>query len=166
MDGDDGARPRRDRAIERDRIEAESDRLHVDEDGTRSDLGHRARRREVRERRNDHLVAGRHAHREERERDRGGPRREPDRVPRAARGGQFPLERVVLGAEDELAGGEHAREIGGQLLGQRPMDAGQVEERNGRFGHGALHGSFTVVRASTTGSRPVRSTCFATRAAR
>ncbi len=75
----------------------------------------------------DHLVAGRDPGRQERERDRVGPRRNADRVAYAAIAGERDLEPLDLVGKDVPAALEHA--------GKRGLDVGaglaaEVEERN------------------------------------
>ena len=166
MDGQDRARLWPHPRLDRNRIEAESNRLHVGENRARSNLGDGAGRREIGEGRNDYLVAWLDAERLKHDRDGRRARRKPDRVRHAARLRQLPLEGVVLRAQDELPGGENPLEVAPQLLRELAVHEAKIDKRNGRLGRRLLHGIATIVRAITTGSRPVRSTFFAMSAAR
>ena len=154
----DRARSRRDRRFRRARIHPQALGLHVHEDGTRAQGGHRARAREVREGGNDHLVVGPDPERQKRDGERRRSGGHADGVGDAARLRQLALEGIVLGSEDELPRAEHALEISHQLRHERPVHGAQIEKRNGRSQRG-LHGTFAVARAITTGRWPVRSTC-------
>ena len=67
----------------------------------------------------DHLVARPDAHRAQRDRDRVGAVRHADRVRGAAVGGELPLERAHLRAEDVALGVEHPLDRRAQLVAQR-----------------------------------------------
>ena len=133
VDGDDGPRARRDGPRDALGLEREGGGIDVDE--------HRRRPRhhdgrgggDERERGRDHLVAGAHAHRGQREPKRVGARRDADRVSDPHVLGQILLERLALGPEDEACGIEDAAGGVHELGAQRGVLAREVEEGNHRI---------------------------------
>ena len=92
MDGDDGPRARRERALDRGRIEVECVQVDVGEDRDRVGLDHRRGGRDERVGRNDDFVLGADARRQQR--DPQGDRAVDDRdaVAAAVHGGKPLLE--------------------------------------------------------------------------
>ena len=80
-------------------------RVHVAEDRPRAGVHDRLGGRVEGERGADHLVAGRHAQRAQRDRQRVGAVAHADRVAHAEIGGELALERLELRPEDVAAGG-------------------------------------------------------------
>src|SRR6266508_3631677 len=130
MDGHDRARAGRDGALGGRDVERIRRRVDVDEDRGRAHHQDRGRGSDKRERRRDDLVAGADPERRERQPERVGARRDAERPADAAQGRQLALQRLTFGAEDELARVEDARDGGAQLLPERRVLAGQVDERD------------------------------------
>ena len=81
MDGHDGACPRCDRGLDAGRVEIVALRVDVDEDGRRAGMSYRIGRGDEAERRDDDLVTGPDAERDQGEMERRGPVGRGDPVP-------------------------------------------------------------------------------------
>ena len=106
--------------------------VDVAEHGCGAGRGDRLDRGVERERGNDHLVAGPHAHRPQRDRDRVGAVGHADGVPAAAVRRELLLERLHLGAEDEAPRVQHPRDGLAQLVAERRQRRGGVEQGDAR----------------------------------
>ena len=109
--------------VEGRRVDVREDRLGAEPRDT-------ARGREERVGRADHLVAGPDPVRHQREEDRVAAGADGDRLGRAAVVGELALERVDLGAQDELLRLHDARERGADLGAQLVVLRPQIEQRH------------------------------------
>ena len=107
-------------------------RTRIDVGKDRPGTGHHDGERRIgrRQRRGDHLVAGRDARRAQRNGERVGAVADADRMARAGRRRELALERLELRAENEPSSIDHPRDGG---IDRRPVRAGrQPEKRNHR----------------------------------
>ena len=156
----------RDRAGEALRIEIEAPLLHVHQHRRRAD-----QRRDLgggveREGRHEHRVAGADALRHQRHQQRIGAAGAGDRVTGAAERREIGFDRVHLGAQDELAMAEHARDRIVDRAAKPPALGGNVNERDWTGVHADLliHMECTTLDARSTG-QPARAALGATRLA-
>src|SRR5690606_29696473 len=138
VDHDDRAQPRAalGGGARRRGIEAVGGRVDVGEDRAGAEPRDRPRRREEREGRADHLVAGADAERLQREQQRVGARGAADRPARLDERGQLVLEGRDLLAEHERLALEDAIDRRADLLAQGGVLRAQVEEGD-RLAHRA-----------------------------
>ena len=121
-------RPRRARRLCGRRVERPGLGIDVGEHGGRPCPEDPRDRRDARVRGGDHLVARADPVRPQRQRDRVGPRVDPDGVRRAAVRGELRLEPLERRAADEPAAGENRGERVLELVARGA--AAQVEERD------------------------------------
>src|SRR5262245_4519954 len=132
MDGDDGPCPRGHGPSGRLHVERIRLGLDVHEDRGGPDHEGRGRRRHEREGGREHLVTRAHAQRGQRQAQRVGAGGHAQRVARAGQRGQVVLQRRALGSQDEAGRAEDSVRRGQQVVAQRGVLAGQVQERDHR----------------------------------
>jgi hypothetical protein len=132
----DAARLRSDEALDALGVEVHRHGVHVTEDGDGAETRDRESRERRGHRRGDDLVTGADATGFEGEDESVGSVRDGDRVLHSHVGGEFLLERLHLGAEDEPAAIEDARDraVDGRAVG-RHLGAQVVEGNLQGVGH-------------------------------
>jgi hypothetical protein len=133
--GHDRPRARGDRPRDGARVEVEGRGVDVHEHRPRARLHDGERGERGGERRRHDLVSGPRPERAQAEVERVGAVRHRDRVLRAEGPRELALERLALGAEDEPAGVEDARDGGVDLATQRGHVRAEVDEGDGRRRH-------------------------------
>ena len=139
MDRQERACPRADRCSRRGRIESVVGGGNLDRDGHAAGLRDRLEGRDEGERRHDHLVAGLERQRDQREAERVEPARDPDAVGRAGVRRERRLERGDRRPVRERARLEQLGDVAEHLVGDRRVNAREVEERDGGTGPGSRH---------------------------
>jgi hypothetical protein len=132
------------------------ERVAVDQHGHGTHQAHRFGRRDERIRRHDHAIARPGTQRAKREHQRVGPGGDRDAVPRLARGGELLLELRHFRPAYERARAQDATPGAEDLVVQRRVLLGQVEQRHPRPGSEEGHPTPTIGR-SGTGAQPLAS---------
>src|SRR5262245_61525934 len=130
MNGEDGLRAWRDRALDYIRIDVEIVRRNVHEDGARAQPRDRAGGGEESERRRDDLVARPHAQGRQRQQQRVGPGAASDSMSDLAMFGGVSLERFDFRAEDEMLAFKHSLDRGHHLAADCLKLRAQIQKRN------------------------------------
>ena len=133
MDGHDRARALGHAPRDVVRVEVQRRRVDVGEHGCRAATRDRLRGRVEGERRADHLVPRPDPERVEDEDERVGAVRDADRPPHAEVVGRFLLERVEVGAADELASLEDLVELRAERVHERRVLRLDVNQRDRHF---------------------------------